>query len=61
MVFEQFYVLFNDSICIFFLLQDLYIGVDVVFYNFQFILIDVDEYVVNYMEKYFVDFFQVNI
>lgn len=61
MVFEQFYVLFNYSICIFFLLQDLYIGVDVVFYNFQFILIDVDEYVVNYMEKYFVDFFQVNI
>lgn len=46
---------------VFFSLQDLYIGADVAFHNFQFILIDADEYAVNYMEKHSADFPQANI
>lgn len=45
----------------YFIAQDLYIGADVAFHNFQFILIDADEYAVNYMEKHSADFPQANI
>lgn len=41
--------------------QDLYIGANVEFHKYKFILIDADEYAVDYMEKHSADFPQANI
>ena len=41
-------------------MQDLYIGANVDFHNFKFILIDADEYAVVYMEKHAPQFPQAN-
>lgn len=42
-------------------MQDLYIGANVYFHNFKFILIDADEYAVVYMEKHATEFPQANV
>lgn len=45
----------------YFMAQDLYIGANVAFHKYEFILIDADEYAVNYMEKHAADFPQANV
>ncbi|XP_044180673.1 EF-hand domain-containing family member C2-like [Acropora millepora] len=45
----------------YFAAQDLYIGANVDFHNFKFILIDADEYAVVYMEKHAPEFPQANV
>ena len=57
---------FNDVSCdclTFFLIfmQDLYIGANVEFHRYKFVLIDADEYAVMYMEKHSSEFPQANI
>lgn len=41
--------------------QDLYIGANVEFHKYKFILIDADEYAVDYMEKHSAEFPQANV
>lgn len=45
----------------YFAAQDLYIGANVEFHKFKFILIDADEYAVVYMEKHATEFPQANV
>ena len=47
--------------CLSFSIQDLYIGANVQFHKHKFILIDADEYAVDYMEKHANEFPQANI
>ena len=54
-------VLFVINLVVISALQDLYIGANVAFHNHKFILIDADEYAVDYMEKHANEFPQANI
>ena len=56
----QVVIVFCLFVCFIFI-QDLYIGANVEFHKYKFVLIDADEYAVMYMEKHSSEFPQANI